>query len=129
MPKRQSFHRVRFLRGCSLGESTPSRSSAEGLEDHAEAHGRCLSYNNRSGVVEPVEGVGFGDESVTNAVHGVSRLVTPKHASLRLTLLSLQVVVLMESGGGEVTAFGLAAAKLTRLKDTGFKLTVCVDKV
>lgn len=42
---------------------------------------------------------------------------------------SLQVVVLLESGGGEVTAFGLAAAKLARLKDSGFKLTVCVDKV
>lgn len=36
---------------------------------------------------------------------------------------------MLESGGGEVTAFGLAAAKLIRLKDSGFKLTVCVDKV
>eukprot|EP00904_Undaria_pinnatifida_P003285 jgi/Undpi1/12958/HiC_scaffold_7.g02624.m1 len=39
------------------------------------------------------------------------------------------VVLLLESGGGEVTAYGLAAAKLARLKDKGFRLTICVDKV
>lgn len=47
----------------------------------------------------------------------------------RVFAQSWQVVVMLESGGGEVTAFGLAAAKLIRLKDSGFKLTVCVDKV
>lgn len=36
---------------------------------------------------------------------------------------------MLESGGGEVTAFGLAAAKLARLTAGGFELTVCVDKV
>ncbi|CAB1115936.1 unnamed protein product [Ectocarpus sp. CCAP 1310/34] len=39
------------------------------------------------------------------------------------------VVVVLESPGGEVTEFGLAAARLARLKDRGFRLTVCVDKV
>ncbi|CBJ26900.1 putative periplasmic protease [Ectocarpus siliculosus] len=40
-----------------------------------------------------------------------------------------EVVVVLESPGGEVTEFGLAAARLARLKDRGFRLTVCVDKV
>ncbi|TXD97901.1 protease SohB [Psychrobacter frigidicola] len=40
-----------------------------------------------------------------------------------------EVVVRLESGGGLVHSYGLAAAQLVRLKDAGLKLTVCVDKV
>ena len=40
-----------------------------------------------------------------------------------------EVVIRLESGGGLVHSYGLAAAQLARLKDAGFKLTVCVDKV
>ena len=40
-----------------------------------------------------------------------------------------EVVVRLESGGGQVNAYGLAAAQLVRLKDTGFDLTICVDKI
>ncbi|MEO1851007.1 MAG: protease SohB, partial [Psychrobacter sp.] len=40
-----------------------------------------------------------------------------------------EVIVRLESGGGLVHGYGLAAAQLVRLKDAGLKLTVCVDKV
>lgn len=40
-----------------------------------------------------------------------------------------EVVVRLESGGGLVHGYGLAAAQLVRLKDAGLKLTVCVDKI
>lgn len=40
-----------------------------------------------------------------------------------------EVVVRLESGGGLVHGYGLAAAQLVRLKDAGLTLTVCVDKV
>lgn len=40
-----------------------------------------------------------------------------------------EVVVRLESPGGLVHGYGLAAAQLVRLKDAGLKLTVCVDKV
>ncbi|RKW43946.1 MAG: protease SohB [Moraxella sp.] len=40
-----------------------------------------------------------------------------------------EVVVRLESGGGQVNAYGLAAAQLVRLKDSGFDLTICVDKI
>ncbi len=40
-----------------------------------------------------------------------------------------EVVVRLESGGGMVHSYGLAAAQLVRLKDAGLKLTVCVDKI
>lgn len=40
-----------------------------------------------------------------------------------------EVVVRLESPGGMVHGYGLAAAQLIRLKDAGLKVTVCVDKV
>ena len=39
------------------------------------------------------------------------------------------VVVLLESGGGTVTGYGLGAAQLSRVKAAGLGLTVCVDQV
>lgn len=40
-----------------------------------------------------------------------------------------EVVLRLESGGGQVHGYGLAAEQLGRIKDTGLALTVCVDKI
>lgn len=40
-----------------------------------------------------------------------------------------EVVVRLESGGGLVHSYGLAAAQLARIKEAGLTLTVCVDKI
>ena len=40
-----------------------------------------------------------------------------------------RVVVRLESPGGMVHGYGLAAAQVVRLRDAGFHLTICVDKV
>jgi serine protease SohB len=40
-----------------------------------------------------------------------------------------EVVVRLESPGGVVHGYGLAASQLSRLKNAGFTLTICVDKV
>lgn len=40
-----------------------------------------------------------------------------------------EIIVRLESGGGMVHAYGLAAAQLARIKDAGLTLTVCVDKI
>ena len=40
-----------------------------------------------------------------------------------------EVVVKLESGGGMVHSYGLAASQLQRIRDHGVPLTVCVDKV
>lgn len=40
-----------------------------------------------------------------------------------------EVIVRLESGGGLVHAYGLAAAELDRLSEAGLTTTVCVDKV
>jgi len=40
-----------------------------------------------------------------------------------------EVLVRLESGGGQVHAYGLAAAQLMRIRDRNIKLTVSVDKI
>jgi len=40
-----------------------------------------------------------------------------------------EVVLVLNTGGGTVTGYGLAAAQLARLKDAGLKLTVIVEQV
>lgn len=40
-----------------------------------------------------------------------------------------EVIVRLESGGGMVHSYGLAASQLQRITDAGVSLTVCVDKV
>ena len=36
---------------------------------------------------------------------------------------------MLNTGGGTVTGYGLAAAQLQRLKEKGVKLTICVEQV
>ncbi len=40
-----------------------------------------------------------------------------------------QILVRLESGGGVVHGYGLAASQLQRIKNAGINLTICVDKV
>lgn len=50
-------------------------------------------------------------------------------AILGLASASDEVVVKLESGGGMVHSYGLAASQLTRVTEKEIPLTVCVDKV
>ncbi|ERL52985.1 protease SohB [Halomonas huangheensis] len=60
---------------------------------------------------------------------GVTRLA--QEISLLLPVVGSQdeVVLRLESPGGLVHAYGLAAAELDRLREAGLSTTVCVDKV
>jgi len=40
-----------------------------------------------------------------------------------------EVLMVLESGGGTVTGYGLAAGQLKRFKEKGMKLTICVEQV
>ena len=50
-------------------------------------------------------------------------------AVLTLASSSDEVLLRLESGGGVVHGYGLAASQLLRIKDAGVKLTISVDKV
>lgn len=40
-----------------------------------------------------------------------------------------EIVLRLESGGGMVTSYGLAASQLSRIRAKNIKLTICVDKI
>lgn len=40
-----------------------------------------------------------------------------------------EALLILQSGGGTVTGYGLAAAQLQRFKQNGMKLTICVEQV
>ncbi|WP_273861512.1 protease SohB [Pseudomonas sp. LA5] len=59
------------------------------------------------------------NEHLRNEITAVLTLATPKD----------EVVVRLESGGGLVHSYGLAASQLARIRQAGIPLTICVDKV
>ncbi|RDB43357.1 protease SohB [Halomonas sp. DQ26W] len=60
---------------------------------------------------------------------GVGQLAEEISAVIAAATEGDEVVVRLESPGGLVHAYGLAAAQMDRLKDAGLSTTVCVDKV
>lgn len=61
--------------------------------------------------------------------HEVEKLREEVTAVLCIATQDDEVLVNVESGGGVVHGYGLAAAQLKRIKDSGTALTVAVDKV
>ena len=61
--------------------------------------------------------------------HAVDALREEITAVLTRAEPSDRVMVRIESGGGLVHSYGLAAAQLARIRERGIPLTVCVDKV
>jgi serine protease SohB len=70
--------------------------------------------------------VDFNGDIRASAVESLREEVT---AILAVAKESDEVVIRLESGGGLVTAYGLAASQLDRIRQKGIKLTVCVDKI
>lgn len=58
-------------------------------------------------------------ETLRNEITALLTMVTPKD----------EVVIKLESPGGMVHSYGLAASQLQRLRENNIPLTVCVDKV
>ena len=67
----------------------------------------------------------MGDVQATGDV----KLKEEINAILSSRLKCKEVVLKMESRGGSAYAYGLCAAELKRLVDSGINLTVCIDKV
>ena len=66
----------------------------------------------------------FGDVTASQ-VSGLRQEVTAVLGAAQLHRGD-EVVLVLNTGGGTVTGYGLAAAQLARIKDAGLKLTVCV---
>lgn len=70
--------------------------------------------------------VDFEGDVTASACNSLRGLITALLAIVRPTD---EVVVRLESAGGVVHGYGLAASQLARLKDSKIPLTVCVDKI
>ena len=70
--------------------------------------------------------VDFDGDVLATATSGLREEVT---AIVGVAKPEDEVVVRLESGGGAVPHYGLAAAQLARLKDKKVKVTVCIDRV
>lgn len=68
----------------------------------------------------------FNGDIRASQVAGLRREIT---AVLSLADTFDEVVVRIDSGGGTVNGYGLAASQLQRIRDRNIELTVCVDKV
>lgn len=68
----------------------------------------------------------FDGDLHASAVTNLRRELT---AILAVATNSDEIVLRLESGGGLVHSYGLAASQLTRVKQKGIKLIVCVDRV
>ncbi len=68
----------------------------------------------------------FDGDIRASAVDSLRQEVT---ALLTLAKSTDEVVVRLESAGGMVHSYGLAASQLARIREAGVPLTICVDKV
>lgn len=60
---------------------------------------------------------------------GVKHLREEVSAILAVAKGDDEVIVRLESGGGSVAHYGLAAAQLARLRERKIKVTVCIDRI
>lgn len=70
--------------------------------------------------------IDFDGDIQASAVNKLRDMVT---ALVAVALPQDEIVLRLESGGGMVHSYGLAAAQLNRLKDASLKLTICIDKI
>ncbi|MGL5947664.1 MAG: protease SohB [Aeromonas sp.] len=110
----------RFALQCALANKEQLKQLEKEQKQAAKARNKAADERNRlfvlnfTGGMEAKE-VGSLREEVS-AIVGVAR---PGD----------EVLLRLESGGGVVHGYGLAAAQLKRLKDHGIRLTVAIDKV
>jgi serine protease SohB len=68
----------------------------------------------------------FPGDVTASQVAGLREEVT---AIIRTAMPGDEALVILQSGGGTVTGYGLAAAQLSRIKAKGLKLTIAVEQV
>jgi len=118
-------------------DGTPKPAVSDGDKAKSDAGDGSLSRHPRS----PLSGGGDGDKSSPSKrifvlnfdgdirASAVSSLCQEVSAILTMAGPADEVVVRVESGGGVVHGYGLAASQLARLRERGIPLTVAVDKI
>lgn len=97
------------------------------LKAQRKREAKAVKQAKKSGETRPrVFVLDFDGDIKASAVESLRHEIT---AVLSLATPQDEVVLRLESGGGMVHGYGLAASQLVRVRDAGVPLTVCVDKV
>ncbi|EZQ11509.1 protease SohB [Acinetobacter sp. Ver3] len=105
-----------------IAQSTASKLELLQLSQQFSKEARTRKKNNQKVYV-----IDFKGDMAASAVENLREEITLILATAKAG--RDRVVVRLESPGGIVHGYGLAAAQLVRLRDAGFHLTICVDKV
>lgn len=97
----------------------------ESLKDEKKRHKKELKANKKDKPRVYVLNFLEGDIKAT----GVGRLREEITTVLLIAQKDEEVLINVESPGGIVHGYGLAAAQILRLRDFGLKVTICVDKI
>ena len=105
-----------------IAQTTASKLELLQLSQQMAREARARKKNNQKIYV-----LDFKGDTAASAVEQLREEITLILATVKAG--RDRVVVRLESPGGMVHGYGLAAAQLVRLRDAGFHLTICVDKV
>ena len=97
------------------------------LKAAAKAEAKAAKLEKKSGSAKPrVYVLDFDGDIKASATESLRHEIT---AVLSMATAEDEVVIRLESGGGMVHSYGLAASQLARIRQAGVPLTVCIDKV
>lgn len=96
------------------------KSQTKGDKNNSNSDGKSPTLRPRSFYIH------FHGDIRASAVEQLREVVT---AVLTVATSKDEVILDLESPGGMVHGYGLAASQLQRIKDAGVPLTICVDKV
>ncbi|GAA5525572.1 putative protease SohB [Microbulbifer aestuariivivens] len=105
---------------------TPLPEQAEADAEAGDPHSRALVTEKPDGERARVFVVNFDGDIKASALAQLREEVT---AILQVAEPGDEVVVCLESPGGMVANYGLAASQLARVRSAGIQLTIAVDKV
>ncbi len=105
-----------------IAQMTASKLELLQFNQQLSKEARARKKNN-----EKVYVIDFTGDTAASAVESLREEITLILATA--TAGRDRVVLRLESPGGMVHGYGLAAAQLVRLREAGFHLTICVDKV
>ena len=105
-----------------IAQTTASKFELLQLTQQLSKEARLRKKNNQKVYV-----LDFKGDTAASAVESLREEITLILATAKVG--RDRVVLRLESPGGMVHGYGLDAAQLVRLRDAGFNLTICVDKV
>lgn len=108
-----------------LKQAAKVRKKQKKLEKKQQSNSKTMDSNTES-PKKNVYIIDFEGDIKASAVEHLREEIT---AILSLAEPSDEVIVKLESAGGMVHSYGLASSQLSRIKEKGIPLTVCVDKV